>query len=209
MVALVAFVAVSGVFQGDPATVPPPKIRLSPWRPYVAEASLRFSVPVSWIEAVMRVESGGRTHLNGQPITSRAGAMGLMQLMPGTYRAMAKAHGLGADPHDPRDNILAGTAYLASMRARFGYPGAFAAYNAGPARYEAHLRTGAPLPAETRVYIASLARLPGSADLPPANLAGQRLFYVLATPRLGEAPAPSDTAVGGLFVPLLNGRTGQ
>src|SRR3546814_4048481 len=46
------------------------------WRPYIAEASVRYGIPVEWIEGVMRAESGGRTTLNGPPIVSRAGAMG-------------------------------------------------------------------------------------------------------------------------------------
>jgi len=54
------------------------------WRPYIEEASDRFGVPVEWIERVMRTESGGRTTLNGRPIVSHTGAMGLMQLMPAT-----------------------------------------------------------------------------------------------------------------------------
>src|SRR3546814_6466977 len=62
--------------------------------------------------------------------------MGLMQVMPGTYEDMRRAHDLGADPHDPRDNILAGTAYLRAMYDRYGYPNLFAAYNAGPGRYD-------------------------------------------------------------------------
>src|SRR3546814_5164756 len=76
--------------------------------------------------------------------------MGLMQVMPNTYEAMRSQHGLGADPHDPRDNILAGAAYLRAMYARFGFPGLFAAYNAGPGRYGEHLRDTRPLPAATR-----------------------------------------------------------
>src|SRR3546814_11559835 len=55
------------------------------WRPYIAEASACYGVPVEWIERVMRAESGGRTTLDGRPLVSRAGAMGLMQLMPGTW----------------------------------------------------------------------------------------------------------------------------
>src|SRR3546814_5232011 len=58
------------------------------WRPYIAEASRRFGIPQGWIAAVMQAESAGLTHLHGHPITSRAGAMGLMQLMPGTWAAM-------------------------------------------------------------------------------------------------------------------------
>ena len=88
---------------------------VSRWRAEIAEASARFAVPVAWIERVMRAESGGHTMLGGRPITSHAGAMGLMQLMPATWAAMRAAHGLGGNPHDPRDNILAGTAYLRAM----------------------------------------------------------------------------------------------
>lgn len=90
------------------------------WRPIIAEASRRFGVPEAWIAAVMQAESRGHTHIAGRPIVSRAGAMGLMQLMPGTWAAMRKAHGLGADSHDPHDNIMAGAAYLRAMYDRFG-----------------------------------------------------------------------------------------
>jgi hypothetical protein len=127
------------------------------WRPFIAEASARFGIPVAWIERVMCAESGGQTTLGGRPIVSRAGAMGLMQLMPGTWAELRAAHGLGDDPHDPRDNILAGTAYLRLMYDRFGYPGMFAAYNAGPARYADHLARGRALPQETRDYLANVA----------------------------------------------------
>lgn len=126
------------------------------WRPYIAEASARFGVPEAWIERVMRAESGGRTTLDGRPITSRAGAMGLMQLMPGTWAEMRQRLGLGTDPHAPRDNILAGTFYLRLMYDRFGYPGCFAAYNAGPARYAAVRAGRARLPAETVGYLSSI-----------------------------------------------------
>jgi hypothetical protein len=105
----------------------------------------------------MDAESGGRTSRDGRPIVSRAGAMGLMQLMPGTWAEIRARLGLGPDPHDPRDNIDAGTFYLRQMYDRFGYPGLFAAYNAGPARYDAHLRHFRVLPAETRAYVASIA----------------------------------------------------
>lgn len=166
------------------------------WRPIIAEASQRFGIPQSWIVAVMQVESRGRTHLAGRPITSRAGAMGLMQLMPGTWEAMRRQHGLGPNPHDPRDNIMAGTAYLRAMYDRFGYPGLFAAYNAGPGRYAGHLRDHRPLPAETRFYIAQLARAPARPSMPPALLSGARLFFTLGiaseTHMVGQE-SPSET----------------
>ncbi len=148
-IALAAFVLV---------TATPAKAQsVERWRPYVAEASARYGVPVEWIERVMRAESGGRTMLNGRPIVSRAGAMGLMQLMPGTWAEMRARLALGSDPHAPRDNIMAGTYYLRLMYDRFGYPGLFGAYNAGPARYAAYLERRAELPRETRAYMASVA----------------------------------------------------
>lgn len=126
------------------------------WQVYIAEASARTGVPVEWIERVMRAESGGRTTLNGRPITSHAGAMGLMQLMPGTWAEMRARLGLGNDPHHPRDNIMAGTQYLRLMYDRFGYPGLFGAYNAGPARYSAYLAGRSGLPGETRAYMVAV-----------------------------------------------------
>jgi soluble lytic murein transglycosylase-like protein len=146
---------------------------VSHWRTYVEEASARFGVPVEWIERVMRAESGGRTMLDGRPITSHAGAMGLMQIMPATWAELRARLGLGADPHQPRDNILAGTFYLRLMYDRFGYPGMFAAYNAGPARYAEHLRNGRALPVETRAYLAMVAgqgRQPSAAYPQPGEL---------------------------------------
>ncbi len=131
--------------------------RLAPWRPYIDEAAGRFGVPAAWIERVMLAESGGRTMLHGRPVVSSAGAMGLMQLMPGTWAEMRQRLGLGHDPHAPRDNILAGTFYLRLMYDRFGYPGLFAAYNAGPARYAAYLNGKQSLPGETRLYIRRVA----------------------------------------------------
>jgi soluble lytic murein transglycosylase-like protein len=74
--------------------------------------------------------------------------MGLMQLMLGTWVELSVRHGLGLDPFDPHDNILAGAAYLKEMHDRFGSTGFLAAYHAGPSRYE-HLATGQPLPPET------------------------------------------------------------
>lgn len=137
--------------------------RLTRWQPFIVEASARFGIPEAWIRAVMQAESGGRTWMNGQPNVSKAGALGLMQVMPETYAEMRVAHGFGPDPHDPRDNILAGTAYLRAMLDRFGYPGLFAAYNAGPGRYERHLATDEALPGETIAYLATLETqsLPG------------------------------------------------
>jgi len=131
------------------------------WAPYIKEASRRFGVAEDWIRAVMRMESGGRAFLDKKPITSRAGAMGLMQVMPGTYRDMRQQHGLGADPFNPRDNVLAGAAYLGWLHEKYGYPKMFAAYNAGPATLEAQLAGARQLPGETRDYVRGIAAILG------------------------------------------------
>ncbi len=128
-----------------------------PWRPYIRDASQRFSVPQQWVRAVMRQESGGHEYLNGQPIVSGAGAMGLMQLMPATYADLQSQYGLGSDPFEPHDNILAGTAYISQMYQRYGAPAFLAAYNAGPQRLDDYLNRGRALPNETVNYIASIA----------------------------------------------------
>jgi hypothetical protein len=125
---------------------------LPPFAPFVAEASRRFNVPEQWIRAVMHIES----HAKPQARSFR-GAMGLMQIMPGTWNELRLRHRLGIDPYDPNDNIMAGTAYLRELHDRYGTPGFFAAYNAGPGRYERHLATSRSLPEETRAYVAVLA----------------------------------------------------
>jgi hypothetical protein len=84
--------------------------------------------------------------------------------MPDTWATLRVRHGLGANPYDPRDNILAGAAYLHDMHDRYGSPGFLAAYNAGPGRYEEYL-AGRPLPAETRAYVAALAPIIGGGGL--------------------------------------------
>ena len=91
----------------------PPGSPDDPWGPYIREASARFDVPVPWIRALMRVESGGKEYINGKLVTSSAGAMGLMQVMPGTYDELRQRHNLGDDAYDPHDNIMAGVAYYA------------------------------------------------------------------------------------------------
>ncbi len=118
----------------------------------VSEASQRFGIPEGWIYAVMRTESAGRIGA-----VSSAGAMGLMQLMPGTWARQRARFGLGADPFDPRDNIMAGTSYLRELYDSYGATGMLAAYNAGPGRYEDWRDRGRPLPAETRAYVARIA----------------------------------------------------
>ena len=174
-----------------------------PWGPYIREAAARHGVPEHWIREVMRQESGGRPDA-----TSPAGAMGLMQVMPATYAVLRRRHGLGDDPYEPRDNILAGAAYLREMYDRFGAPNFLAAYNAGPERVEAWLAGITVLPDETEAYLARLApRIGGGAMLamaePPMSYGGYA----------AGPPDPADRAFdgGGLVTPWAptGDRTGQ
>ncbi len=110
------------------------------WQPFIAEASLRFGIPQSWIKPAMYPESAGQMMLNERPTRSHAGAMGLMQVMSAIWLQLTKAHRLGDNRDDPRANILVRTAHLRAMFDRFGYPGLCAAYNAGPGRYKAYAR---------------------------------------------------------------------
>jgi hypothetical protein len=135
----------------QPALRPEPNDRFAA---FVAEASDRFLVPARWIRALMQIESGGYEHA-----TSPRGAMGLMQIMPGTWVELSVRYGFGLDPFDPHDNILAGTAYLKEMHHRFGSAGFLAAYHAGPSRYEQYLATGRPLPPETSAYVDAVTPL--------------------------------------------------
>lgn len=120
----------------------------------VRQAAEQNAIPATWVRAVLQAESAGDSRA-----VSSAGAMGLMQLMPGTWKDVRRTLNLGNDPFDPRDNIAAGAAYLRWLHDRYGDAGFLAAYNAGPGRYDDHLTTGRPLPAETVSYVASVARL--------------------------------------------------
>lgn len=146
--------------------------------PQVREASQRFGIPEHWIYAVIRIESAGRTRA-----VSSAGAMGLMQLMPGTWARQRDRFALGSDSFDPRDNIMAGTSYLREMYDRYGAAGFLAAYNAGPGRYEAWLAGRRSLPLETRRYVAKIAPM----------LQAERIFVAATQPPMSEA-LPAFTA---------------
>ena len=191
---------------------------------HVAEASLRFGIPEQWIYAVMRVESAGRIGA-----VSSAGAMGLMQLMPGTWARQRARFGLGSDPFDPRDNIMAGTSYLREMYDSYGADGFLAAYNAGPGRYADYRDKGRPLPAETRAYVGRIAPmlqngssptlLAGASPLPVVRTSWtQAALFALRsdTPETSAAfaaerdpadpPLASARAPSGLFAPVSGRR---
>ncbi|MFO0726499.1 MAG: lytic transglycosylase domain-containing protein [Myxococcota bacterium] len=100
-------------------------------------------VPPRLVAAVASVESAWEVGA-----LSSAGAMGLMQLMPATARA------LGVDPWDAGSNLMGGARHLAGLLEAYQDVGwALAAYNAGPARVAEAVRGGRGLPAETVEYV--------------------------------------------------------
>jgi soluble lytic murein transglycosylase-like protein len=107
----------------------------------ISRSAERHGVPAAVIKAVVCTESGFRNDA-----VSRVGAQGLMQLMPGTARA------LGVDPTDPEQNIDGGTKYLKRLIDKFGsLEPALAAYNAGPGAVVRY--GGVPPYRETQRYV--------------------------------------------------------
>ena len=167
--------------------------------PLIAEASQRFGVSESIIMSVIRAESGGQITLNGRPITSRAGAMGLMQLMPATWAELRSELQLGSNPYDPRDNILAGTLYLRKLGDRFGYPGMIAAYNAGPARYAAYLARRQRLPAETVAYLNAVTGGTQPASITPLTRPKELMFVLRRDLSEATLTGGNSTQNDGIF----------
>jgi soluble lytic murein transglycosylase len=112
-------------------------------------------IPATWALGVARSES-----LFMRDVRSHAGAVGLMQLMPDTGRAVARRlnveFGGIKSLKDPATNIRLGTSYLGEMQARFGGNRvlATAAYNAGPHRVDAWMPQSTPV--ETRVWVENI-----------------------------------------------------
>jgi soluble lytic murein transglycosylase-like protein len=131
-----------------PAPAIPEKLTDADLQPMLAKAGTTFNIDSDLLASVVRAESAGHTHA-----VSRAGAQGLMQLMPGT------ATDLGvADTFAPKQNIQGGTAYLDWLLKRYkdNLQLALAAYNAGPAAVDRW--HGIPPYRETRLYVARVIR---------------------------------------------------
>ncbi len=146
-----------------PLAAPEPACEILPrtvLQPLVSEAARQNGVTTQLVEAVIGKESAGKPCA-----VSRAGAMGLMQLMPATAQMLGVA-----DPFDPKENVAAGTRYLRDLLSRYGgdLVRALGAYNAGPAAVDRY--GGLPPYPETRDYVQDVltrALLPlGIAGLP-------------------------------------------
>jgi len=114
----------------------------------ITEAAERHGVSFSLLKAMIKIESD----FNPRAI-SRAGAMGLMQIMPENIKRLNIK-----DPFDPRENIMGGTRYLKQMIDRFKgkLPLALAAYNAGPNIVEQYQRI--PPYTETEDYVEAVMK---------------------------------------------------
>jgi soluble lytic murein transglycosylase-like protein len=130
----------------------------------IEEAAATHGVRPELVRAVIHVESGFNPRAR-----SHVGAMGLMQLMPGT------AADLGVDnPWDPAQNIRGGVAYLGSLIREFGDEVlALAAYNAGPGAVNKYGQRVPPY-RETRDYVEKIAR---RTDTQPVARRGRTVIY--------------------------------
>jgi soluble lytic murein transglycosylase-like protein len=127
-----------------PAPAPPPTRPVDP-RELVTRAAVRNGLPPELLHSIALVESGYR-----QDAVSPKGAVGIMQLMPQTAKA------LQADPSDPEQNVDAGARYLRQLLLKYlddpyQLRKALAAYNAGPAAVDRY--GGVPPYSETQRYV--------------------------------------------------------
>ncbi len=146
-----AIVRFENEYEAPPAAPAEPKASaaLEP-KELVNQAAARWHLPPSFLHAVVRAESAYR-----QDAVSPKGAIGLMQLMPGTARL------LGADPKDAQQNVDAGARYLTELLMKYAddpyqVRKAVAAYNAGPAAVDRY--HGVPPYRETVAYVERVIR---------------------------------------------------
>lgn len=130
------------------STAVSPEPTATEMRQMLAAAGEKHNLDADLLASVVKAESGGNTHA-----VSRAGAQGLMQLMPGTAAQLGVTDTFRAD-----QNIGGGTAYLDQLLTRYreNIALALAAYNAGPAAVDKY--HGVPPFAETRAYVARVIR---------------------------------------------------
>lgn len=188
-ISTLAVVAIAGAASPSPGAAPESAMS-NRCAVYVPEATRRSGLSEDVVTRVMLAESGGNAR-----IVSVKGAIGCMQIMPATWAYLTARYNLGADPFDARMNMIGGAMYLAELAARYGWPGALAAYNAGPGRYQRYVQGGVPLPAETIAYTARLGR---SGEGPPAAASAprwQEARLFVTRPTFEGAAVPPTTPI--------------
>jgi Transglycosylase SLT domain/Tape measure protein len=169
-------------------------------------ASQATGVPESLLRAVAGTESA----FNPSAVSPK-GAMGLMQLMPGTARDLGVTN-----PFDPGQSVMGGARYLQSLLQRYhgDIPSAVAAYNMGPAGFDRAVRSGRTLPRETQDYV---ARIQSALGQQGTDTGGGAWDTVLPIPTVGGgagggilAPGVSADAGGepSIFAPVFGGGAG-
>jgi soluble lytic murein transglycosylase-like protein len=146
------------------------------------QAGRRYNLSPNLLKAVARVESNFRPH-----VVSRAGAMGIMQLMPGT------ANGLGVtDPFDPEQNIMGGARYLRQLLDRFNgdLRVALSAYNGGQGRVG---RNGNQVLPFTENYVANVLRHFNGGDITAGTISFGRPVLSNMSGTQGSSGEASET----------------
>jgi soluble lytic murein transglycosylase len=166
----------------------------------VTAQSVNAGIHPAWAYAIIRAESAWMPDAH-----SGADARGLMQLLPGTARLVARRQGIAfdGDLYEPRTNIALGTHYLAHMATRYGGAPwlASAAYNAGPGRVDEWLAARGALPPdlfiatipfhETRAYVARVLAFSVIYDW---RLHGRAVPMTARMPRFGAPYTPPIAA---------------
>jgi hypothetical protein len=146
----------------------------------VQEHSQRQSLRPELVRAVIQVESGFDPRA-----TSPKGAMGLMQLMPDTARALGVINA-----YNPEENIRGGTVYLRQLLNKFGSEQlALAAYNAGPGAVDRY--DGVPPYRETKDYVRKVGVKAGASTSAPKRTVLYKWFEIIddrIVPKIAQDP---------------------